>query len=169
MSHIFHILDSEAAFWALLFCLKVLMEKLESTFWLLTNFDDAPKTTFRLILSHSLHEKELKTLANKPLEMKQDVSEDEVTLSQVAEKDIEDLEEAKRTEKHLVQPFFWMLPYIVTVLDLEDFCENITCDVIMHLVTLLSSSEFDSIYKHLRISKSVLNLIFIRHFVLIVT
>ena len=117
------------------------MTKLESTFWLLTDFDDAPRTTFRLILLHSMHKKELKSLAAKHFEVRPDTAEDEVTLSQLENKNDDDGENNNGGKK-LRQPFFWMLPYIITVIDLEDFCEKVTCDVINYLLSLIQPSKF---------------------------
>ena len=121
------------------------MTKLKSTFWLLADFEDAPKGVFDLICNHVLYKKELCFLDSRSFQKTHDTSPDEVTLSQLAEK--EELDESRSTEssdckQKSCDPFFWMLPYITTVLDLGELCEKATCDVVHHLYSLVPQGKF---------------------------
>lgn len=120
------------------------MSKLESTFWLLASFDDAPNAILRAILSHSVHAKEVEALASKTLERRQDENEDEISLSQLVDKheELADDSDSKNDSRGFRQPFFWMLPYIITVIDLEVLNEEVTCDVVNYLLSLVTASKY---------------------------
>ncbi|XP_065069424.1 probable helicase senataxin isoform X2 [Rhopilema esculentum] len=132
--------DAIAAFWPLLFCLKILMQKLESTFWFLMNLDDAPRTTFRLVLKHPRNRAYLKSLAVKKISTSEnpsvgnDSSFEEIALSQL----IDDREDVSR---HF-NPFFWIQPYIVAVLDFEYIADIVTQEVVSYFVLLVEKSEW---------------------------
>ena len=150
--------DSEGAFWPLLFTLRVLMQKLESTFWLLTNFDDAPATTFRVILQHRTLTDVLTSLADRCVILTGDShlhdgddNDEEISLSQLSEKHDDGVGDAWDEGHHKCRPFFWVLPYIVTVLDLEDLSSQVIGDVLVYLISLVQPSKlcFSSHYTYL--------------------
>ena len=137
--------DSKVAFWPVLFCLNVLMTKLESTFWLMTDFEDAPKTVFRLICNHEIFAKDLKSLAAEPFRETADTAQDEITLSQLVEEEENselNVSGLQSCGQKSCKPFFWILPYIRTILDLENLCGKLTRDVIEYLLSLVDNSKY---------------------------
>ena len=103
------------------------------------NLDDAPRTTFRLVLKHPKNRAYLKSLAVKKISTSEnpsvanDSSYEEIALSQL----IDDKEDVSR---HF-NPFFWIQPYIVAVLDFEYIADIVTQEVITYFVLLVEKSK----------------------------
>ena len=92
-----------------------------------------------------MYTKELNSLSAKSFQTKQEAPQDEVTLSQLAEEDDNDelnTSEPKACELKSREPFFWMLPYITTILDLDELCATVTCNVVEYLLSLIRQSKF---------------------------
>eukprot|EP00794_Sanderia_malayensis_P007696 gene7696-8533_t len=134
---------STSCFWSLLFILYSVMKKLGSMFWLLMGSEESPESLFRLIVEHrefktclrSLQAKESDSGGNSKTAKNLD-SDDDVfnTLLLNYYSSTGDLTASSRSKTSL-DPFFWVMPFVTTVLDLEDIAGKVINVTMKYLVT----------------------------------